>query len=325
MPMKISIAVPIYHGEKYLQEMLESIQNQTRLPDELVMSDDGSTDSTLKIARQFAEKAPFKVKVLRQEHSGITANYLNALRATNGDVIIFSDQDDIWLTKKIKLIENYFVNRQQTAIVSSDSELVDQGLHPFGTTLRGGKIKSAQLARTINLGDDYLHFLKGLPLLAHTLAIRSSFKTDLLNKPEQPAGWWFESWVANIALCHGRLALIPEALTLYRQHSGQAAGAPSVAKPVKISAVVVYKKRIEKLRYCRQMMQRNNTRPLFSQSEQNYRIQKANSYIQFLKKRVALRKSFVRRVVTSASLLFTGNYHRFSRGWLSFAKDFLFN
>lgn len=59
--MKVSIAMATYNGAKYLQEQLNSFLNQTRLPDELVITDDCSTDETVDIIRKFAEIAPFKV------------------------------------------------------------------------------------------------------------------------------------------------------------------------------------------------------------------------------------------------------------------------
>lgn len=321
--MKIYIAMPLYQGEPYLEETLESIQNQTRLPDELVMSDDDSKDSTLVIARQFVETLPFDVKVLHHRPSGITANYLNALRSTIGDVIIFSDQDDVWLINKIELIEKCFMDRQEVAIVSSDSTLVDQHLKPLGTTLRGGKAKSDHLSKATNSGDDFLQFLNGLPLLAHTLAIRTSCKSDILNKPEQLHEWWFKSWVTNVALCHGRLALIPEVLTLYHQHIAQAAGAPSLVKPKLISSVESYGRRIEQLHYCRRLLLRDEANQLFNKSECQHRIQTLDNYVDFLERRITLRQSGWQRWLKSADLLLTGQYHRFSHGWLSFAKDLL--
>ena len=59
--MKISIALATYNGERFLQEQLDSFVSQTRTPDELVVSDDGSTDHTIEIIERFAKEAPFSV------------------------------------------------------------------------------------------------------------------------------------------------------------------------------------------------------------------------------------------------------------------------
>ena len=317
--------MPVYQGEKYLQETLDSIQNQTRLPDELVISDDGSTDLTSEIIRRFSSTAKFPVKYRIHKQEGITANYLNALKSTNGDIIIFSDQDDIWLRDKVEIIGKAFEGDSQVVIVSSDSELVDSDLKSLGTTLRGGTSNSRRLAKSTNRGGDYLSFLRGkLPLLAHTLAVRSSCKEDILKRPMQPTGWWFENWAADVALSCGRLFLIPEVLTLYRQHVGQTAGAPVQSGITLSSNLENYMKRIEQLKYCRVLLNRNKVLGLLGEEVSENRRQIQDDYIFFLESRVAtLAKKDLRRFVSGATLLISGKYHKYSRGFLSFAKDIL--
>ena len=60
----VSVAMATYNGERYLPEMLESLAAQTRLPDELVVRDDGSTDGTLGVVHDFARRVPFRVEVI---------------------------------------------------------------------------------------------------------------------------------------------------------------------------------------------------------------------------------------------------------------------
>lgn len=322
--MNISIAMPVYHGEKYLQATLDSIQNQTRLPNELVISDDGSADLTSEIIRRFSLTAKFPVEYLRHKREGITANYLNALKATSGDIVIFSDQDDVWLKDKIEIIESAFQSDSQVVIVSSDSELVDQDLQSLGTTLRGGTLKSRRLARATNGGDDYLYYLKGLPLLAHTLAIRSSCKDAVLNKAERPAEWWFESRVADIALSLGRLFLIPDVLTLYRQHGSQAAGAPLRPCITLKTNSENYNKRIEQLKYCKRLLNRDEVKQLLGGDVWKNRCQIQNDYIIFLERRVdVLRKTGLKKISDGIPILISGKYHKYARGLLSFARDLL--
>ncbi len=315
--------MPIYQGEAYLKETLASIAKQTRLPDEVVMSDDDSRDTTLEIVGQFAKTAQFEVKLLHHHRCGITANYQNALRSTSGDVIIFSDQDDFWLPNKIEVIEKFFLARQDVSIVSSDSALVDKFLQPLGTTLRGGNAKSKQLADAMNQADDFLQFLKGLPLLAHTLAIRAICKAEILDKPDELAEWWFESWVVSVAVCHGRLALIEEVLTLYRQHTAQVAGTPSFTNAEKISMIASYERRIEQLRYLRKILARGLENQLLDEQERERRLHMLDDYIDFLKTRITLRHSVPDRWRHGTHLLLSGYYHRYARGWLSFAKDLI--
>src|ERR1700710_1796077 len=92
---QISIAMATYNGERYLPEMLDSLAAQTRLPDELVVRDDGSSDHTLEVVHYFAERAGFPVRVLPAgERLGYAQNFVTVSRACTGDVLFFADQDD---------------------------------------------------------------------------------------------------------------------------------------------------------------------------------------------------------------------------------------
>ena len=110
-PLSLSIALASYNGERYIAEQLDSIARQTRLPDELIISDDASGDATPAIALDFARQAPFPVKVLQNsERAGSTRNFEIAIRACTGDIIFLCDQDDVWYPNKISLVEERFIN-----------------------------------------------------------------------------------------------------------------------------------------------------------------------------------------------------------------------
>ena len=106
--MKLSVAIPTKNGSAYLNETLASIAAQSRPPDELIVSDDMSDDDTVERIRHFAKTVPFEVRVVRHVPDGITANYLNALAQTAGDVIVFADQDDVWHHDRLLIIERAF-------------------------------------------------------------------------------------------------------------------------------------------------------------------------------------------------------------------------
>ena len=100
--MRISLAMTTYNGEDYLEEQLESFLRQTRIPNELIVCDDGSRDSTLNILEAFQLKAPFPVMINRNvENLGYTKNFENALSKCSGELIFLSDQDDIWEANKV--------------------------------------------------------------------------------------------------------------------------------------------------------------------------------------------------------------------------------
>ena len=100
-----SIALATYNGEKFLQRQLDTLAAQTRLPDEMAVCDDGSTDGTLEILRQFAETAPFPVRIFQNlKNLGPGRNFRKAFSLCEGDVTFFCDQDDVWFPEKLETL-----------------------------------------------------------------------------------------------------------------------------------------------------------------------------------------------------------------------------
>src|SRR5215470_8302349 len=106
----ISVAMCTYNGARFLAEQLGSLAAQSRLPDELVVCDDGSTDESAEIVKDFARHAPFPVRLeVNEENLGATKNFEKAIGLCRGEVIALSDQDDVWYPKKLELHESVFV------------------------------------------------------------------------------------------------------------------------------------------------------------------------------------------------------------------------
>lgn len=95
----ISVCMATYNGEKYLREQVDSILAQLGENDELMVSDDGSTDSTIDILKSYNDS---RIKILKNKgNHGVNGNFENALSHANGDYIFLSDQDDVWLPDKV--------------------------------------------------------------------------------------------------------------------------------------------------------------------------------------------------------------------------------
>ena len=112
----ISVCLASHNGEKYIKKQIDSILSQLSSQDELIISDDGSTDLTLSIIHRYKDERikllHYKqdVSVLRKKHSKqfylATKNFENALKNAKGDYIFLSDQDDIWLPDRVEVMVN---------------------------------------------------------------------------------------------------------------------------------------------------------------------------------------------------------------------------
>lgn len=107
----VSVCMATYNGEKYIKEQVDSILKQLGADDELVVSDDGSEDSTIKILESYRDdriKIHVHIKDKSLTHVGeiVCANFANAINNAHGDYIFLSDQDDIWLDDKVRKVKS---------------------------------------------------------------------------------------------------------------------------------------------------------------------------------------------------------------------------
>lgn len=108
-PLTASIAMCTYNGERYLQAQLQSILDQTRHPNELIICDDASRDSTLGIIETFAITAPFKVHIQKNvKNLGYVKNFEQAISLCTQDIVFLCDQDDVWVATKISEVLSRF-------------------------------------------------------------------------------------------------------------------------------------------------------------------------------------------------------------------------
>lgn len=126
-----------HNGELYIRQQIESILSQLEENDELIISDDGSTDSTISIIESFADhrirllhyiKREKKIYHYSQLHYKVTANFENALLHARGDYIFLSDQDDIWMSNKVavmlSLLYKFKFVRSNNAVIDAKGNVV---------------------------------------------------------------------------------------------------------------------------------------------------------------------------------------------------------
>ena len=104
-----SVCVATYNGEKYIEEQLVSILTQLTDKDEVIVSDDGSKDGTIAVVERLKQEYPI-IKIVKGPQKGFSCNFENAVKNASCDIILFSDQDDIWKANKVEKINDVFVN-----------------------------------------------------------------------------------------------------------------------------------------------------------------------------------------------------------------------
>lgn len=120
--MKISVVLSTYNGEKYLREQLESIRNQKLQADEVIISDDCSSDSTVQVAQSFINKyhlSNWRV-IVNKTNRGWMINFKESLKQASGDLIFPCDQDDIWHEDKLQSMSEVMKNNPQILLLASN-------------------------------------------------------------------------------------------------------------------------------------------------------------------------------------------------------------
>lgn len=122
----VSVVMAIYNGEKYILEQLESIRLQTRIPDEVILMDDCSTDHTAEVVRGYLKEKELNwIFIQSEENKGYIANFTEALRYANGDIIFLADQDDIWEKNKIAWMERKLIEDNRILALNTGFECID--------------------------------------------------------------------------------------------------------------------------------------------------------------------------------------------------------
>lgn len=201
--MKISIAMATYNGEKYLQEQLDSFVHQIRQPDELVVTDDCSTDRTLELLTAFKQTAPFQVRIIRNhQNTGYVKAFEKSLLNCSGKYIFLSDQDDIWYRNKIARVFHKLKESNLYLVCLNDADLVDSQLNPLGATRLDRR-------RQLKLPD--VRYNSGC-----CAALRREYVNFLLPFPSGCDA--HDTWLLQLATRIGHSALIEEPLQLMRRH-----------------------------------------------------------------------------------------------------------
>jgi len=225
--LSLAVAMATYNGERYIRQQLQSILGQTRLPGEIVISDDQSSDDTVAIAKAMLER-PCKaagITLTIVEHdkpAGVAANFAHALTHTTADVVALADQDDWWLPHKLETLAAHFEALPELLMVHSDADLVDEE----------GEKKGLRVLHSLRMTTmERVHLVSGRGIRALVRRNLVTGQTALLRREliDQagaiPAGYVHDEWWALVAASRDGLLLDPRVFQHYRQHGGNEIGA----------------------------------------------------------------------------------------------------
>jgi len=210
---KISVCIAAYQGQRYITEQLRSILEQLSALDEVILVDDGSTDRT---HSEVCAIQDHRVTVLRNaQNEGVLRSFEKALSRSSGDIIFLSDQDDLWLPRKVERSLDAFAVDPQVTLVASDAILIDEDGNKIGDSFyaQRGKFR-AGLWSNLLIGKFH----------GCTMAFRSSLLSSVLPFPRDTRVH-HDTWIGCInAIAGGKTRYLPEPLVAYRRHSTNVTG-----------------------------------------------------------------------------------------------------
>lgn len=127
---KVSVILPVYNGEKYLEEAIESILNQTVKDFEFIIINDGSTDSSEEIILSYTDK---RIKYFRHENIGLAATLNKGIELSEGIYIARQDQDDISLPKRLEKQITFMENNPSVGLLGAWAKIIDENNNKRGS------------------------------------------------------------------------------------------------------------------------------------------------------------------------------------------------
>lgn len=320
MTIAVSVALCTHNGSAFIAEQLRTIVAQSVPPAEIVVSDDASSDRTLEIVHEFAGTLDASIRFVVLENPeplGVVPNFEQAMRATTGDFIALSDQDDVWHPGRLEAVLDRFADSPDLLLVSGDARLVDANGAPLGETLFSAlEIRDADID-SINGGRALDELLRRNLVTGATTVIRRSLFELAAPFPDP---WVHDEWLAIIAASTGSIRVITDRLTDYRQHDGNQIGASKLGLSGKFG-------RLREPRLGRNDYLLDRATVLLARLDDLGDavapgvVDRVREKVVHQRARAALPASHLRRVLPVLREATTGRYALYSRGWLDIARD----
>lgn len=315
--VKVSVVIATYNGEKFISEQLNSIFEQSRRPDEIIISDDFSTDRTIEIVKDKLKQEKIPFQIVLNKNKGVVNNFSNALKFSTGDFIFFSDQDDIWTKNKIDIALDLFLESPGSLLFFSNAMIFEGDISNFN--------RKESLFDNSNFFEfDYFkknplrYLLKKSVVTGATMAISK----DLLSV-SLPIGefWMHDQWLALHASVQKKIIYTEERLIYYRQHSDNVVGAVNRNLLNSIKRFVNNTAQLKYFRVIQQKKMRILNQSIMDYTSKNYEIDCCLSFWN------AIGKVSKKHIFKSFKIIFSqyknGNYDNFYIGAKGAVRDFL--
>ncbi len=208
MNCRVSVAMASYNGETYIQHQIESILNQLGENDEIIISDDGSTDDTIMIIKDFMS-TDHRIKLVKGPKCGVIKNFENAINHAKGDYIFLCDQDDIWAKNKISKVLTCFKETNCTCVIH-DTRVIDNKQNTI--------IPSFFEFRNSKAG--VIHNIIKNSYIGCCMAFRRELLDEILPIPTEIH--MHDQWIGIISDIYGKTTFLDDSLLLYRRHEDNA-------------------------------------------------------------------------------------------------------
>lgn len=240
--LTVSVALCTHNGARFVEAQVQSILNQTVLPDELVVSDDASTDDTLALISQLfdelADDDParqMRVEIIANGSPlGVVPNFQQALLACTSQLIALCDQDDVWHSDRVAVAVARFAVADRM-LVHSDARLIDGAGVPLGHSLYDALGVTARERTEAASGDEFAVLLRRNLVTGATTMIRREVLAAAVPFPQH---WVHDEWIAMIAASIGTGELLDTELVDYRQHGGNQIGVQRLGVRGKVGRIV---------------------------------------------------------------------------------------
>jgi glycosyltransferase involved in cell wall biosynthesis len=322
--LDISVALCTRNGARYVAAQVRSICTQDRLPRQIVLSDDGSTDETIATVRSTLADCGVadRIELVVFQNSpalGVTRNFEQAVRACTHELIALCDQDDVWHAGRLARMAARFEAEPELLLLHTDARLVDAELAPLGTSLfHALEVRPAELAAIAN-GNAFDVLLRRNLVTGATTLFRKELLASALPFPE---GWVHDEWLGAVAAATGRVDVLAEPLIDYRQHASNQIGARRPTLPEKIGKAFVERgdKHWARLRRAEALLDRLSA--LGAKVQPKY-LEAQRAKVAHQRFRAELPRSRLARAVPVLFEAARGRYDRFGRGWHAVAQDLL--